>query len=457
VKRPRTSIRDWVGHSTRRTAAWLGRQARWFQGWFDREFPSTIRWPALAVASVLTLGILVLLEVAGPLLSSVEHWTTDFRTAWLTYRLPSQHPNVALILVNEESVAEAQKDSPIKYRSPIDRGLLARIVRALNNDAIKPKAAGFDIIIDQPSDPGKDAAFLDAIKGARFPLVLARLDIDKAGATNTERAYQDAFLTRAERPIGDHPDAGAPQKPPVTSGYVTLKTEADGIVRALPTKRSDRHGTFAEELASRAAGYKSAETTPWFAVTQRSDRIAWLQPPRDNEATFVTISALELLTPPAQLSAMEQAAIAKLKDSFVVVGVKFEDPTDRHRTPFSRTDTDAMAGEMAGAEINAQVLAQVLDGRSYYELTLWPQLVLCFATALIGIVVGWRFAEEDFWLEVLPLVLYLGVNILLFWLMKFILPFAGPGLAWYVAIRAGSHLARREQQRNLVTLKEKQT
>src|SRR5262249_55946712 len=139
----------------------------------DDLLPPAIRRGALATAAALTLLAFIAMEMAGPLLGAIDHWTADLRTAFFTYQLPSQHPTVALVFINEEAIEEVQRDGPSRYRSPADRGLLARLITRL--DGLGVKAIGLDIIVDQASEPAKDAALLAAIQAARTHIVLARL------------------------------------------------------------------------------------------------------------------------------------------------------------------------------------------------------------------------------------------------------------------------------------------
>jgi adenylate cyclase len=401
------------------------------KGWVNRHVPRHIRKPALGIASGLTLLLLLLMLAAGPLLSAVDHWTADLRTAFFTYRLPTQHPSVAFVTINEDAIAEAQKNDPTKYRSPIDRGLLARIVAAL--DRIGPKAIGLDVIIDQPSEPAKDEALLKAVQDARAQIVLAQLDLATGRAVTTadERSYHLNFLEKAGR----------------ASGYVTVKAEADGVVRTQPTPGTGGRATFPQEIA-KAGGWQPSDPG-WFALTKPSERIAWLRPPLDNTTTILTIPALELITPEEQLRPVERDVLAKLKDRLVVVGVKYHDNTDRHRTPLNKSGEDLMSG----AEINAQVVAQLIDKRSYYELTILAQLALSFITALAGAWAGWRFRGLNWLVGSMPLLFYAIVNTLLFWQLKIILPFAAPMLAWLGGVYAGYLLQWRDRAR---TSKEKQ-
>lgn len=376
------------------------------------------------VAGLVTLVLGVLMATAGPLLDAVDHWTADLRTAYFTYQLDGPHKRVAFIVINEEAIAEAQKTSPTKYRSPVDRGLLAGIVTRL--DGLGVTAMGIDLIIDQPSEADKDRAFREALSAAKMGIVLSRLDFAEGRAVvdPEQRAYHDRFLAEAGKP----------------SGYVTARSEIDGVVRALPGEGTEGFETFAEQLA-RLAGWTPRPDLDSF--TSASRRVAWLRPPADNSTTFLTIPATLLILPPTELIPLERQLLASLAGRVAVVGVRFNDRTDRHRTPLTRSESDLMPGP----EIHAHVVAQLLDGRTYRELTPAVQLGLAFVLAFAAVIAIRKFQQSDWLVGFLPLVVYIGTSVVLFWTMKLILPFAGPMLAWlggvYVARFSG--LARTGQ------------
>lgn len=382
-----------VGKSDRRRAR-LGRHPR-----------------ALVVATVVTLLIVALISVARPLLDALDHWTADLRTAFFTYQLPSQHKRVAFVVINEEAITEAQKDDKTKYRSPTDRGLLARAVERLDNLGVK--ATGVDILIDQASESHKDEAFMKALRTAKSEVVLGRLDFSerRAQAEPEQREYHEKFLAEAGR----------------KTGYVTARTELDGIVRNQATGGADGVETFAEQLA-RAAGW--TPSVPTGHLTVPSERIAWLQPPRDNTTTFLTIPATLLLLPPSELLPIEAGLLKLLADRVVILGVRFNDRTDRHRTPLNRSEHDLIAGP----EIHAHIVAQLIDGRSYHELTMPVQIALCFLLAFAGALANWHYRNSDVLVGILPLVVYVGVGFALFSIFKLILPFAAPMLAWLTGV-----------------------
>src|SRR5262249_32976270 len=159
-----------------------------------------------------------------------------------------------------------------------------------------------------------------------------------------------------------------------------------------------------EEIA-KAGGWRPGDGGQ-LGLTEPSNRIAWLRTPVDNSTTFLMIPALTLVTPPDKLTPLEQAAIAGLKDHLVIVGVRFHDNTDRHRTPLNKPGEDLMSG----AEINAQIVAQLIDHRSYGELTEPAQLGLAFVIALVASWAGWHYRSLRWLVGSIPLLIYAVVN-----------------------------------------------
>ena len=97
--------------------------------------------PFLLCAVFAVLSTLLFAEIVpryAPGLLRFEHMLGDVRTAYLSDRLPSQHPHVAVVSITDETL----KDN--KVRQPIDRGLLARLVDAV--DAAGAKVIGIDIL-----------------------------------------------------------------------------------------------------------------------------------------------------------------------------------------------------------------------------------------------------------------------------------------------------------------------
>src|ERR1043166_8010748 len=85
------------------------------------------------------LGFRILVGTLGFLLAfflvhlphGPEHWSADLRTALLADRLQSQHPRIAIVEVTEQTLKQSD------YLAPVDRGVLAAIVRALDDAEVK--------------------------------------------------------------------------------------------------------------------------------------------------------------------------------------------------------------------------------------------------------------------------------------------------------------------------------
>jgi CHASE2 domain-containing sensor protein len=102
-----------------------------------------------------------------PFLGNIEKRLVDLRLAALAPAEP-QHPGIVIVTVTEDTLAR------LPYRSPLDRGFLAGILRALDGAGVR--AVGLDVLFDQPTDPAKDADLGAALRSMRAPVVVAWAD-----------------------------------------------------------------------------------------------------------------------------------------------------------------------------------------------------------------------------------------------------------------------------------------
>ncbi|MBU2532813.1 MAG: CHASE2 domain-containing protein, partial [Alphaproteobacteria bacterium] len=115
----------------------------------------------------------------------LEHWTGDFRTALFSHRPPRQHDQVALVTINDETMY------PYPYRSPIDRRLLANLVRVLDQAGVR--AIGLDFLFLKPTEREKDEELIKAIRSARTRVVVASAD-SRVELNDAQAKYQETFL-----------------------------------------------------------------------------------------------------------------------------------------------------------------------------------------------------------------------------------------------------------------------
>jgi adenylate cyclase len=351
---------------------------------------------AAFVGGIVALLAIFLLPAIEPALLRAEHWAADWRVAWLSERLPSSHPNVAIIRITEDSVAD------FPYILPVNRGYFADIIDAV--DKAGARAIGLDFYFTKNTEKQFDDKLRETLRRLKDKLVIGAYERVKRQHVQ----YQYDF-------IGDIP-----------AGHVDIRRETDLVVRyrASPRSGARYQESFSSRLA-RAGGWTGAEPP---------DRIGWVLPPRDGSPTFLTIDAQNLV------KATPEQNAAVLKDRIVLIGGDLY-TLDRWWTPLSIRS----GRQTIGVEVHAQMLAELIDGnRSYRELE--PPVRAVFLTVLtaLGIVLGLRFQERKFdfldWRVVSLGVI--AVDLMLFKFFYLVLPFTHAAVTWGAAVTAGTHLPR---------------
>lgn len=354
-------------------------------------------------------GVLLAAEARRLMPEAPDNWTYDWRTSLLSERAPAPREDIALVLIGEESLAQYASVSPI------DRGLTASLVRAI--DAAGAKVIGLDLVYDRETDPAKTAELLAAIQSAQARIVLGALDARTTGVTEAQFAYQDSFLARAARPVG-HLIVGRDRR---RLGF------AGQVVRYIagPALEGPPLAAFAELIAA-FEGTKPAPATSY---------IAWLRPPEKGGGRVFP----EFEIPPHAPGSPDDVILprgwrAALDGRIVLVGGDFFD-RDQHSTPFSVID----GAKTAGVAIHAQIVAQLRDGRAIYTSPLWAQALALFVIASIGswLATRWRLKSHGFlvWLAGLGVVVLLGG--LLFERFSLIIPSASLFFAWLAGVWGG--------------------
>lgn len=368
----------------------------------SRRFP----WLKAAVVAIAVTLLLALVSARTPIFDSFEYWTSDWRTAFLAERPQEQHPGIAVVVLDEDAIAG------LPYRSPIDRGLMARLVQAI--DGAGPRVIALDFIFDQETEPQKDAALLEALKATNARLVVGTVD-ERTGIDDARRAYIALFIsdTRA-RP-----------------GLLNMRVEFDGTVRSLPDPALDGTPVFAEAVAQAAGAV---------IKTEGSRRIAWLRDPTEADA-ILRIPASQLLSDEA--NPVRARLLRLLKDRVVLVGADLSDSPDKFLTPLSKFDNNPIPGVL----VHAQATAQLLDGRAYIEFPRDLVLAMSALIAFAGFLLGWRYHASGILVGLPPLAVFLLLDIALFMAFRIVLPFGLPVAAWIAGVflgRAAYWLAERQ-------------
>ncbi len=364
---------------------------------------------ARIIVLVCTLGLLALLFIpnATPL-AHLEYWTADWRTAFLSDTRKSEHPRICVVVIDDKTL------EPYPYLSPTDRGLLAEIVAA----AKKAGAAvlGLDFYFVKATEPDKDAALLAALRPdeTSTQIVVGVAD-ERVRLNESQRAFQTQYLAQIDRP----------------KGYLNLKLEADGAVRYKPSAADNPTVplSFAQAVA-KAAGAPTSNG---------SSRIAWLLGPA-GKSPFAIIRAEDLIAavrdPSSQAS---RGVLAKIKGRIVLVGV--DRPfLDQHVTPLGVRS----GAKMAGILVHAQMVAELLDGRSVRELSRRQTQILVLGMWLAGCMLSWLASHHGFNLGrwTLGTILFVAIDVALFARWRLVLPFTMGMAAWMLGVTAGQFLSK---------------
>ncbi|MBK8175110.1 MAG: adenylate/guanylate cyclase domain-containing protein [Rhodospirillales bacterium] len=308
-------------------------------GAFARRLGAALTVMVLIAGAVLAGDLAVRIL---PAIATASYWAEDVCIALMSPPQP-QHPDIVIVAVTEDTLAA------LPYRSPLDRDFLAGLIERLEDAGAR--AIGLDILLDQPTEPEKDAHLSRVIETAPIPIIAGY-----ATPTDLLTPRQAAFLDR--------------YVPASQRGLVNLMTDGKlGTVRWIITNRSENGITtpgFAAALA-RAVGVEP----PAEAVA-----LAYRAPPDKTSPPFRTYPAHTLALLPK----------AWFAGKVVLIGSDLP-LADRHRTPWAARD-GVSAGSHAGVAIHAQALAQLLDRRSPPELGRISTLAILAGAAVLGLLLS---------------------------------------------------------------------
>jgi adenylate cyclase len=338
----------------------------------------------------------------------------DWRVALGSPAALDQRADVAVVLITEDSLLDYE------VRSPVDRALLAQILRSIDQAA--PRTIVLDIIFDRRTR--SDDELLEAIAHAKAPVVLAAIDervrdIDGTPPCESLLRQQD-WLKAAARPVGH---AMLERK----AGR--LPSGDDNIVRRLAEPLSHQIGNRLcrsvtppgeplADVAARAAGAK---------LKDGQRQIAWQRRPHDGSDLFdrLEIPRHDPFVAGSLAGKLKSAAWPdRIKGRVVLIGAQMID-RDVHETPLS-----VLEGPVPGVMIHAQAIAQRLDGNRDISVLPWSVslaaiALLAYVTFWLARIVSFKLSGKGFLLRLYETVWAAGGFVLI-------------GLAGLLALRIGS-------------------
>lgn len=298
------------------------------------------------VTALLVAALLPLLAWNGV----VQSWN-DGATDTLARLLPRPQSKwldrIVVLAIDDRTAAQY---GPLPLRREV-------IARGLNSvAAVRPTVLAVDLLLSEHQSPEGDAALVDALGHFQNVVLAAALE------TTFDSSPHPGWIL----PI--------PPLPANALGHVHASPDPDGVVRSLLLEKSSRY----QRLY--ALGLESARIATPDPFSLRVDagegHPLWIRY-AGPEGTFPTISfadALEGNIKPEQFAG-----------KIVLLGVSAQIGGDRRVTPVSG------AREMAGVEIHANVIRNLLDGDSLRPLSPFGDLVLLAATILAAVLLFNRF------------------------------------------------------------------
>jgi adenylate cyclase len=363
------------------------------------------------ILATLTALALLALSRGGLLPEAQDRALYDWRSYYLTRPTPAQRTDIALVLIDEDSL--------IGYPalSPVDRGLVAELVKAV--DAAGAKVIGLDFIIDRVAGGPGHQALVAAIRGAKNAKIVQAAVIS-GRARPREFALQEAFIAET----GTRP------------GHLYFASERNRLTlgdQAVRYRMPENVGdpprpSFAWAVAE-AAGY-TLETPP-------SQLITWQRPPEGSADLFATFvvrphrdEAGKRIREP-----LSPRALAALAGKIVLIGGAFSD-RDRHLTPW----TIASGDRVPGVEVHAQIVGQMIDKRWTYEPD-WrwelPLLILVWGAGYYA-AQRWKLSGSGVITSAAAFVGLILAGFALYAALSVMLPSATIVLAWSAGLFVGS-------------------
>ncbi len=306
----------------------------------DRAYVSTVVLVVIAFGAAVgaTLAVTYLMVLAN-----TDQFVQDWEVASLAPAEP-QDSRIVIVAIRESTLRQ------FPYRSPVDRAFLATLLSTLASH--HPRAIGIDLLFDQPTEKAKDDTLRRTLRSLKIPVIVAYTDSPLI-VTSEQLAYLNSFV------------------PSNLRGEVTLPEDQYDTVRYVFPGVRDRQGRFVPGFP-RAIAKAVGKPLPPGTVP-----IVWRGRPAGSLTTFREF--------PAQTAGF--LPDSWLAGKIILIGADLSLREDRHRTPFAAV-LPGGEGTLPGVVIHAHALSQLLDNRQPPHASWRADLLITFACALAGGLLG---------------------------------------------------------------------
>ncbi len=264
--------------------------------------------------------------------------------------------DIIIVAIDDYSLAELG-------RWPWSRALHARLIERLS--AAGPRAIGLDVILAEPEHPAADgrragdralAAALAASGRVVLPMITANTG---AGLAMTPPIPELACAAR-------------------NLGHINLQLDSDGVLRSFAPYASQDGVQWPHFALALAAGSDAARTADCtrLAPTARAAGPSMAAPVAGRDAA--TPARIPFTGGSGHFKSVPYVAVLRgevpaqfFAGKYVLVGATAVGMADSYPTPVA-----GLAGAMAGIEINANILASLLDGKSIRVAPAWQTALL---------------------------------------------------------------------------------
>lgn len=286
--------------------------------------------------------IMLVLSLAYSWFAGLDYSLYD---AWMRLRGAGEPgKEIVIVAVDDPSIQALGK------KWPWSRKVFAELLRKVHLQG--PRAVALDFLFTEAGDPDEDQAFREAIDLYRGKTALVSAlhlyqEASREGALGEDAVY--TLQRKAELPVFEG----------LNSGFINISQDGDGVLRRTVLSRSFEGRLYHSLAFETYRLLDKSNLQNWYARNPELSR-SYLLGFRGPDKTFPRLSAVSLL---------KGDSGPALKDKIVLIGPVFKASKDFHATPFDHYGS--MRSRMAGVEIHATILGNLLEGDFYRQASNW--------------------------------------------------------------------------------------